>query len=170
MRDKIVVPGGALWLRPARPEDEDLRFDLFRQYRMEVLKLGRLSDAKIDELLTSQYESRMRSFRERFPRANWSVVEFEEMPIGELVVDDSPDGLCVVDVALRPDCQRRGFGSALIRALTATAGGRGVRAMVLMTNAASLGMFRRLGFVDSGHDSAHIELRWPPLREIKGGG
>jgi len=170
MHHEIVVADGAIRVRPARQEDEEFLFDLFRSYSVGVLRLGRLSDAKIDELVTSQYGSRRRRFRERFPQARWSVVEFSGTPMGELVVDDSADSVFVVDIALRPEYQRRGIGSTLIRWLAAKADGRGLRAMVLMTNAASLGMFRRLGFVDAGHDSAHIELRWRPLHEVKSGG
>lgn len=169
MRDEIVLPDGALRLRPAGQEDEEFLFDLFRSYSVGVLKLGRVPDAKIDELVASQYGSRRRHFRERFPRACWSVMELAGIPMGELVVDDETDSVCVVDIALRPEYQRRGIGSALIRWLAARAGGRSLRAMVLMTNAASLGMFRRLGFVDAGHDGAHLELRWQPRPEARGG-
>jgi GNAT superfamily N-acetyltransferase len=162
MFDKIAVPDGAIDLRPARPEDADFLFELFRAHSTGVLKLGRLPDQKIDELLTTQYASRLRSFRERFPHARWSVVEFAGTPIGELIVDEDANTICIVDIALRPEYQRRGIGGALLRALAAAAGQGGLRAMVMMTNAASLSMFRRLGFAETGHDSAYIELRWRP--------
>ncbi len=169
MRGEIVVPDGAIRLRPAQQEDEEFLFDLFRSYSVGVLKLGLLPDAKIEQLVTSQYGSRRRRFHERFPKARRSVLEFSGTPMGELVVDDGVDSVCVVDIALRPEFQRRGIGSALIRWLASTVGKRGMCAMVLMTNAASLGMFRRLGFVDAGHDTGHIELRWRPLHEVESG-
>ena len=169
MIDAVAVPDGMINLRPSRAEDESFLFDLFRAYRTGVLRLGLLSEAKIDELVTAQFASRMRSFRERFPRARWSIIEFRGSPIGELIVDEASDAPCVVDLALLPDHQRRGIGGAVIRALAAAATGRGgLRAMVLMTNAHSLEMFRRLGFDDSGHDGAHVELRWQPQLRAAG--
>jgi len=162
MFDKIAVPGGTIHLRPARPGDDAFLFELFRDYSTGVLKLGRLSDQKIDELLTTQFASRTRSFRERFPRASWSIVELAGAPIGELIVDEDANTICIIDIALRPEYQRQGIGSAIVRALAAAAGEGGLSAMVLMTNATSLSMFRRLGFADTGHDNAYIELRWRP--------
>jgi GNAT superfamily N-acetyltransferase len=163
MLDTVAVPGGMIYLRPARPDDETFQFDLFRSSRSGVFRLGRLPDAKIDELLTAQFGSRMRSLRERFPHAQWSIIEFQGSAIGELIVDDTASAPCMIDMSLLQSHQRRGIGGAVIRALAAAAAGRGgLRAMVLMTNAHSLEMFRRLGFVDSGHDSAYVELRWQP--------
>lgn len=164
MRDTFAVPDGTVRLRPAGPLDDDFLFELFRSYRIGLLKLGLVPDAKIEELLVSQFGSRARSFRDRFPSARHSVIELGGTPIGELLVDESAATVCVVDIALRPEHQRRGIGSALIRALAAAAGRRGLRAMVMMTNADSLAMFRRLGFVDTGHDAGYIELQWRPAR------
>lgn len=161
MAETIAVAGGTVRLRPARPRDEHFLFDLFRAHSAGVLKLGRLPQVQIDELLAAQYKSRARSFRERFPQARWSIVEFAGDPIGELILHDDADALWIVDIALRPEYQRRGIGSALVRSLIAAGVPRGgLRARVLMTHAASLSMFRHLGFVDTGHDAAHIELRW----------
>ena len=83
---------------------------------------------------------------------SWGVIEHDEA-----------DAIYIVDVTLRPEQRRRGIGSALVRSVIAAGAQRGgVRALVLVNNEVSLGMFRGLGFVDTGQDGAHVELRWRP--------
>ena len=159
---QIDAPGGIVHLRPAQAADAPFQFDLFRAHNIGMLRLGGLPEAMIENLLAMQYRARMQSYRDQFPHARWSIVESADAPIGELIEHDEADAIYVVDVALRPERQRRGVGSALMRAIMAASAPRGVRAVVLVSNEASLNMFRRLGFVETGDDGgAHIEMRWP---------
>jgi ribosomal protein S18 acetylase RimI-like enzyme len=162
--DEIAVPGGAVRLRPAQPSDAQFLFDLFRAHHIGMLRLGGLPDPMIENLLAMQYRSRTQSYRDRFPGARWSVIESAGVAIGELIAHDEADAIYVVDIALLPERQGRGIGSALIRSVIAAGAARGgVRAMVLLNNDISLKMFRRLGFVEGGHDGgARVELRWRP--------
>jgi ribosomal protein S18 acetylase RimI-like enzyme len=160
----IDVPGGTVRLRPAQPADAPFQFDLFRAHHIGMLRLGGLPEAMIENLLAMQYRSRTQSYRDQFPNARWSIVESADAPIGELIEHDEAEAVYIVDVALRPERQRRGVGSALMRAIMAAGAPRGgVRAVVLINNEASLNMFRQLGFVETSDDGgAHVELRWRP--------
>jgi ribosomal protein S18 acetylase RimI-like enzyme len=97
------------------------------------------------------------------------VVETADGPIGELIEHDEADAVYIVDIALLPDQQQRGIGTVLVRSVMEQATARGgVRAIVMVNNAASLKMFGRLGFRDTGNgDEAHVELRWRSLDEAK---
>jgi ribosomal protein S18 acetylase RimI-like enzyme len=161
---EIAVPGGAVQLRPAEPEDRPFQFELFRNQMIGMLRLGGLPNAMIENLVAMQYRSRTQSYRDKFSQARWSIIESADGPIGELIEHDEADAIYVVDVALRPEQQQCGIGTALMRAImTAGAARGGVRAMVLVSNEASRRMFRRLGFVETGRDGdAYVELRWRP--------
>jgi ribosomal protein S18 acetylase RimI-like enzyme len=160
---EIAVPEGTVRLRPALAADGPFQFDLFRVHNMGMLQRGGLPQAMVDSLATMQYRSRRQSYRDGFPRARWSIIELAGVPVGELIENDEADAVYIVDVTLRPEQRRRGIGSALVRSVIAAGAKRGgVRALVLINNEASLGLFRRLGFVETGRDGAHVELRWRP--------
>ena len=161
---EIAVPGDTVRLRPATPEDAPFQLTLFCAHNGDMLRLGGLPEAMIENLLAMQYRSRANSYRNQFPQARWSIVEAADGPIGELIEHDEADAIYVVDIALLPDQQRRGIGSALMRALMATGAARGgVRALVLISNQASRRMFRGLGFAETCDDgAANVELRWRP--------
>lgn len=159
---EVEAPGARVRLRTAEDADAAFLFDLFRATRGGML--GGLPDAMVDNLLIMQYRARSQGYRDRFPRARRLVAETTDGPIGELIEHDEADAVYIVDIALLPDQQQRGIGSALVRSVMAEAAARGgVRALVVTTNDASLRMFRRLGFRETGwNDGAHLELRWTP--------
>jgi len=161
---EIAVPGDTVRRRQATPEDASFQLALFCAHTTGALRLGGLPETMIENLLAMQYRSRANSYRNQFPEARWSIVESADGPIGELIEHDEADAIYVVDIALLPDQQRRGIGSALIRALMADGAARGgVRALVLVSNEASRRMFRGLGFAETWDDgAAHVELRWRP--------
>lgn len=161
---EIPVPGGAVRLRPATPEDAPFQLKLFCAHNGGMLRLGGLPETMIENLLAMQYRSRAHSYRAQFPQARWSIIESVEGPIGELIEHDEADAIYVVDIALLPDQQRRGIGSTLMRQLMARGAARGgVRALVLVSNEASRKMFRELGFAETcDAGAANVELRWRP--------
>jgi ribosomal protein S18 acetylase RimI-like enzyme len=160
---EVAVPGGMVRLRPALPADEPFQFDLFRDHNIRMLQPGGLPQAMLDSLATMQYRARVQSYRDSFPGARWSIIELADVPAGELIENDETNAIYIVDITLRPEQRRHGIGSALVRSVIAAGTERGgVRALVLVNNQASLGLFRRLGFVETGRDGGHVELRWRP--------
>jgi ribosomal protein S18 acetylase RimI-like enzyme len=161
---EIEGPGGLYRLRPAQPSDEAFQCRLFHARRAGMFQLAGLPAPMIDNLLNLQYRAREQSYRGRFPDARWSIVELAGEPIGELIIDDEPETLHIVDITLAPERQGQGIGSALVRAvLTDSASRGGVRAMADIGNTPSRKMFARLGFVESPcGDEANVELRWRP--------
>lgn len=156
--------GGKLRLRPARRTDEVFQFALFGANRGAMLRIAGLPAAAIENLLTMQYRARLSSYRENFPAASWSILEFAGAPIGELIVNDEPDAVYIVDISLVPDRQGQGLGAALVSAIASDSVARGgVRAIAAVGNAPSRKMFARLGFVETPcGDDANVELRWRP--------
>ncbi len=161
---EIAVPGGTVRLRSATAEDAPFQLMLFCAHTGAALRLGGLPEAMIENLLGMQYRSRANSYRNQFPQARWSIIEAADGPIGELIEHDETDAIYVVDIALLPDQQRRGIGSALVRALMAAGAARGgVRALVMIGNEPSRRMFRGLGFAETWDNrAANVEFRWRP--------
>jgi ribosomal protein S18 acetylase RimI-like enzyme len=160
----IDAAGTAISVREQAAEDDAFLYSLFRANNMRTLELSGLPLAFLDDLVAMQHRSRMQTYQKMFPAAAWSIVECAGQPVGEIVEHDEGDRIYVVDIALLPDWQARGLGTALMREVMArcAARGIGVRAKVMINNEPSLKMFRKLGFVASAPDEvSYIELRFP---------
>lgn len=96
------------------------------------------------------------------------VAEEDNAVVGVLVLRISDDAALLENVAVRPDRQRAGIGTRLIRLAEAMTLERGLRGIDLYTNAAmteNLEYYRRLGFeetrraVEGGFDRVYLTRR-----------
>jgi len=154
---------GDVSLRAEQPDDEAFLYRLFA-VNNDIFRQGNVPPDTAEALLAMQHRARTLSYRAAFPSARFWIVEFNDSPVGRYIENDEPDAVYVVDIALLPEFQRGGFGSALIRSTQRLCAPRGMRAKVLAHNEASLKMFRRFGFEPHGEEGPHIVLVWPPPR------
>ena len=162
----VASPTGPLSLRPETPADAPFLAALFASRAAPMLRMAGLPEPQVEQLVALQHRAQTASYRAAFPDARFLIVE-QGSPVGRLVEHDEPGGAYVVDIALLPQRQGQGLGSALVRELQArqAALGLGVRARVAAGNGASRAMFRKLGFVESGADQAgDLTLTWRPER------
>jgi ribosomal protein S18 acetylase RimI-like enzyme len=79
------------------------------------------------------------------------VLEVEDEPTGIAVLEERADHLLVYSVAVKPDAQRKGYGTALLDFADQRAIGLGLREVRLYTNErmeGNLRLYRRHGFVE----------------------
>lgn len=145
----------AVTLRPERAGDEAFLFALFR---------GHVFAALPEALIRMQFASQTATYRALFPDARFDIVERDGIPIGRLIVDDGADVGCIVDFALLAECRGGGLGTAILARTMERFDA--MRCKVMMHNAASLRMCRKLGFLPIGGDPPFLQLEWrrePPL-------
>jgi RimJ/RimL family protein N-acetyltransferase len=163
----VSTARGEFILRPERPEDEPFLSHLFAANNTRVLHQAGFPLEVIEKLISFQFHSQTRTFREMFPEAIYSIINWDGKEVGRFIENDERDAVYFVDFVLFPDYQAIGLGTALTRALMQewAARGRDTRVKVMINNEASLKMCRKLGFVQGETDeTAHVELRWsrPP--------
>lgn len=93
-----------------------------------------------------QADNRFRPFLES-AGARVLVAEIAGRPVALGACEDGDDRIS--DVWVAPDCQGRGVGSALVRALEAEIAARGYREArieALTANARAIGVYRRIGY------------------------
>lgn len=160
----LRITGGDLFLRPERADDAGFLAALFRHSALADLALMPVDDAMKEALVRMQFDSQTATYRSQHPQARFDIVERRGEPIGRLVVDPGGQVGCIVDFTLLPDCQGRGLGTAILRAVLAQFAGlrRPVGCMVLAGNEASLRMCRRVGFVQTDAALPFLRLEWRP--------
>ena len=90
------------------------------------------------------------------------IAESNGEAVGQVRLDR--DGACAeIDIAVAPDRRGRGYGQAMLRALGTdhTLGVDCLRAAVRLENAASVAMFRKAGFDETGRADGFVNLeKW----------
>ncbi len=142
-------------LRPAHPSDRDFLYALNESTMREYVEAVWGWD---DRVQTSYFDARFR------PEA-WQVVQVGGRDVGVLVVEEHDREIYVARIAIVPECQGRGFGSAVIRSLMdeAVTSGRELTLDVLHVNERARSLYERLGFVVHAESDTHASMRWSRL-------
>ncbi|WP_238180929.1 GNAT family N-acetyltransferase [Methylobacterium trifolii] len=155
-------PGGGAGLRPEAEADGAFLFALFA-----AVQGGAFAgvDPGLAALLLRQgFAGQAAGYRARYPRGRFAIVEHAGAPAGRLVTDRGAEAITIVDLALMPESQGRGLGTALVRAVLdeARAAGLPVRLSVLAGNPAARRLYERLGFTTVATSDLHHDLAWTP--------
>jgi ribosomal protein S18 acetylase RimI-like enzyme len=90
-------------------------------------------------------------YGERIEKGQVWILEVEGEPTGVAVLEERADHLLVYSIAVKPDAQGRGYGTALLDFADQRAIGIGLREVRLYTNErmeGNLRLYRRHGFVE----------------------
>jgi ribosomal protein S18 acetylase RimI-like enzyme len=152
---------GSLSLRPMRLEDEAFFRDVYASTRADELAMTVWSAAQKRAFVDQQFAARKVSYAAQFPGAMHSVVEYDGCSIGYLIVDRGHEAWRLVDIALIPECRRKGFGTRLVRNVQREAAGSETPLrLAVWKSSPAMKLYERLGFralVDRG---LHMEMEW----------
>lgn len=123
--------------RPATPED----FDFLYALRRAALKASVSRTWGWDEAWQQAY------FQERFDPAETDVLQWQGQDVGTISVSETEDDLYLALIAILPEFQGRGWGTAVIQALIQQAQqtGKTFTLHVLKTNPEARKLYERLG-------------------------
>lgn len=157
-------PHGRIELRPERPEDRDFRYRLFCRSRLPEWDL--VDRATFAQVMPHQFQAQISSYAQEFPRARLDIVELDGAPIGRIVVETRADVVHLIDQAIVPEQRNRGIGTAIMRDLMdrAAAAGLPVQLEVASANDPCIGLYSRLGFVETETAPLYLRMMWRPGR------
>jgi ribosomal protein S18 acetylase RimI-like enzyme len=149
-------------LRPETAADLALSRAIYAATREQELARVPWTAAQREAFLAQQFDAQRHHYRAHHPRAQWSIVVVDGADAGRLYLDQTPDMLLLIDIALLPAYRGRGIGRRLMDGIVARAEGAGIaiRLHVEHDNPA-LAWYRRLGFVVDGDTGVH----WRMLRQ-----
>lgn len=149
-----LIEPSPLGYRRARPSDVDYLAALFLPAMREAITAAR--GAWDDERETAQFYQQLELTGTRIIREGGVDIGF---------VMTRPVGLDLIQVhtlCFDAEHQRRGFGTAVLRSIMASAGlaGTTLEVSALKANARAQALYQRLGFQPFGETAYHDHMRW----------
>jgi GNAT superfamily N-acetyltransferase len=149
--------------RPAGDGDLGFLALVYASTRLEeVAQTGWPLEAQ-RQFLAHQFDAQHRHYRQHYPSAEWLVIERDGVAIGRLYVEEWPDQIRLIDIALLPDHRGGGAGSAILADLMgmAAAAGKPLTIHVEKNNPA-MRLYRRLGFEPIDEHGVYDLMEWKP--------
>ncbi|MEM1270029.1 MAG: N-acetyltransferase [Bacteroidota bacterium] len=151
----------AVTLRPETDADLPFLRALYASTREAEMRLSGWPPAQQAAFLRGQFEAQRAQYRQSMPDARFDIVEIDGAPAGRLYVDERPDDVRLVDIALLPEYRDQGIGRSLIEVLIEQAGDRPVTFHVFFGSPA-IRLYYRLGFTFRHVDGAYLLLERLP--------
>jgi ribosomal protein S18 acetylase RimI-like enzyme len=150
-------------LRPATPEDEPFLRKLLLEVMARELSAHLWPEPMRTSLLDMQYRARQESLRGGFPEAIDSIILVGGAAAGRLMRTRTAEETHILDIAIAPERQRQGVGSAVLREVIAESGRVGipVRLNVNVANPA-VRLYERLGFRRIGGSEVQHYMKCEP--------
>ena len=103
-------------------------------------------------------------FDEGFDASGGDVIQVDCVDVGELLVEERPGELFLVRLALLPEWQRRGIGSAIVQMLVERARelGSALALDVFKSTPRAAQLYDSLGFVRTGESETNVFMRLEP--------
>jgi ribosomal protein S18 acetylase RimI-like enzyme len=144
-------------IRAARSgEDAAVRDVVHAAYRHYIPRIGKPPGPMLDD------------YAGRIADAQTWVLEDDGRIVGVLVLEETPSGILLDNIAVLPALQGKGYGRALIEFAEAQARDRGFRDIHLYTHALmteNIALYRRIGFGEThrvsekGYDRVYMTKR-----------
>ena len=149
-------------IRPAGEADAgDVRDVVDAAYRHYIPRIGKPPGPMLDD------------YRQRIRDGQAWVLEDAGRIVGVLVLEETPTGFLLDNIAVPPECQGKGHGRSLIEFAEAEARRRGFQEIHLYTHALmteNIALYLRIGFVEThrinekGYDRVYMTKRLPMSR------
>lgn len=111
----LAVDGIAL--QPITADDLPFLYNVYAGTRTEELAQVAWSAEQQKAFLTMQFNAQHSYYQQHYPQAAFLIILRDGCPIGRLYLDQWPNELRIVDIALLPEHRRRGIGATLLKAI-----------------------------------------------------
>jgi ribosomal protein S18 acetylase RimI-like enzyme len=159
--NRLRLSESDIFLRPANAFDEAFMYATFVSTRIDELAVTGWSEEQKQNFLRMQFEAQRQSYLRDIPDAEYSVIQWGTIPVGRLIVEQTPLEIHIVDIALLSQFRKLGIGSILMRRIFAEAEEikRSVRLFVERFNPA-LRWYEGMGFEVASAGPIYLEMIW----------
>ncbi|MDX2032618.1 MAG: GNAT family N-acetyltransferase [Blastocatellia bacterium] len=147
--------------RPVCSEDASFLQAVYLSARAEEFAGLGWSPMQQEAFLAMQYRAQQAAYRQQYPAAERRILLLDGQPVGQYLVDRTPEAIHLVDVALLPHARNAGIGGDLLRRLRGEAARMELplRLAVARENRARR-LYERQGFVITGETGTHFMMEW----------
>jgi GNAT superfamily N-acetyltransferase len=163
MNSQYLIENLKVFLRPARKDEEAFLFQVYASTRAAEMAWLDWAPEQKDAFLQMQSTAQLKHYRLNYPKAEYQIIEQNGVAVGRLIVDRSKNPILLMDIALLPEYQEKGVGTALIQDLMAEAASRNWSLCLhVETFNPAMQLYSRLGFVKNGEMGIYHEMIWRP--------
>lgn len=150
-------------LRPISSADEEFLFTVYASTREDELAQLDWNAAQKQLFLRMQFDAQARFYKANYPGASFQVILYEGQPVGRLYIQDRPDGIRIMDIALLPRFRNLGIGTTLLGEILMNGKNRNqpVTIHVERMNPA-LHWYQELGFRLLEDKGIYLLMEWTP--------
>jgi len=151
-----------------QPADEDFLLRVYAASRADEMALVDWDEVQKGAFLRSQFEAQAAQYHARFPDAEYSIILFDDRPVGRLWIGRTPEQIRLLDIAILPEFQNQGIGAVLLKSLLAESEQKNLplRHMVFKLNPDALRFYERFGFSPIEDVGAYIHMERRPPADI----
>jgi GNAT superfamily N-acetyltransferase len=150
MTTSFTLPDGRnLTLRPVTPDDDSFLLSVYASTRAQELGQVEWEPGQQEAFVKWQFEMQRQEYDERFPDAEYDVIEIDGKPAGRIWIARTAEQIRLMDIALLSEFQNQGAGTLLLRSLIEEAQATNKRlshALFVLNNDAGR-FYEKLGFV-----------------------
>jgi GNAT superfamily N-acetyltransferase len=159
-----LTDGGTVELRPVTEADDPFLLSVYASTREQELAQAEWVEGQKEMFLRWQFDMQRREYDARFPHPVYNVIVVDDQPAGRIWVGSDDEQIRLLDIALLPQFQNRGVGTALVQRLMSQAATRGkvLRHMVFVLNNNAERFYERLGFKRIEDLGAYKHMEWDP--------
>ena len=144
-------------------DDRLFLLDLYAASRADEFSAVGWIPAAVRTFLDQQYQAREVGWAVSAPSADDLLLVRDGRPLGRLVLDRRADDIRVVDIALMPEEQGQGIGTAVLREVLADADAAGVPVTLhVVATSPARRLYERLGFrlveAEPEGDIVHVHM------------
>ena len=156
--------GGAVELRPVSESDDKFLLAVYESTRADELAQAEWAEGQKEMFLRWQFDLQRKEYETRFPDADYRVIVIDRQPAGRIWTGADDEQIRLLDIALLPEFQNRGVGTALLEELKSEAqsAGKALRHMVFVLNNNADRFYERLGFKQIEDFGAYKHMEWRP--------
>lgn len=157
-----LAAGGVVSLRSVSDADDDFLLLVYASTRADELTHVPWSDEQKRQFLKWQFSLQRREYDAHHPDAEYDLIMFDERPAGRIWIARDDKEIRLLDIAILPEFQNRGIGTALLRWLIdeSKRTGKPLRHMVFVMNQDAQRFYERLSFVVFEDVGAYKHMEW----------